>query len=167
MQEPICKTLRQYILKACKLLCISFMFAMLAIVFLQIVLRNFSTIPIPWAEESSIFMMIALGLFGSVVVLIEKGHLFVECVLQLFPIKLQKIIGILILIVQMVFFAIIIYFSMGSIDHAANVRAVSLGISMVLPFSAVPLSFTLILLETFFQTIDAVRNINIVAGERI
>ncbi len=167
MQEPTCKVLRQYILKACKLLCIALMFAMLTIVFLQIILRNLSTIPIPWAEESSIFIMIALGLVGSVVVLIEKEHLFVECIVQIFPQKIQQIIRIVTLLLQVVFFAVVIYYSIGSINHAAGVRAISLGISMVLPFLSVPIAFTLILLETIFQTIDAIRNINSPVGEKV
>ncbi len=167
MQEPTCKALRQYILKICKILCIALMFCMLGIVFLQIILRNLSTIPIPWAEESSIFMMIALGLFGSVIVLIEKEHLFVECILQIFPQKIQNVVRIATLLLQIVFFIVIIYYSIGSIKHAANVRAVSLGISMVVPFLSVPIAFALILLESIFQTIDAMRNINNKIGEKL
>ncbi len=167
MQEPTCKALRQFILKVCKLFCVALMFTMLGIVFLQVILRNLSTIPIPWAEESSIFMMIALGLFGSVVVLIEKEHLFVECIVQIFPQKIQHIIRIATLLLQIVFFAVVIYFSIGSVNHAANVRAVSLGISMVLPFMSVPLAFSLILLETCFQAIDSIRNINTNVGEKL
>lgn len=129
---------------------------MLLVVALQVLLRNILHIPMPWAEEATIYMMIALAMFGSVFVIMEKGQLYVELLVKALPLPVRQAVRIIVLVVQIVFMGSIIWFSRESLAHAANVEAISLGISMLLPYLSIPVAFFLMAAELFFQLVDAI-----------
>ena len=85
------------------------MTCMLVIISSQVALRNLFLLPMSWAQELSLYMMIYLALFGSVFVLHEKGHLHVDTLVILFPEKLQRAIRAALLAIQTVFFGGIVW----------------------------------------------------------
>ncbi|MSS28280.1 TRAP transporter small permease subunit [Desulfovibrio sp. PG-178-WT-4] len=154
MITPILRKFRRGIHRICRWYCILMLAGMLVIVGMQVLLRNLLGIPMPWAEESSVYMMISLAVFGSVFVLSERGHLYVECFIDRLPFRLRALLKALLLLVQAAFIALILFHSAGALEHAARVQAVSLGISMFLPSLSIPVAFALIFLETLFQFVD-------------
>ncbi|WP_279076035.1 TRAP transporter small permease [Bilophila wadsworthia] len=156
---PVCHAFRQHIHAFCSLLCTLLLTAMIVIIALQVMLRNILSIPMPWAEESTVYMMIALAMYGSVFVIIEKGHLYVEVLVKNLPFFARQAVKIVVLAIQIIFMGTIIWFSQESLAHAAHVEAISLGISMQVPYMAIPIGFSLMSLELFFQMIDAIHEI--------
>lgn len=153
---PVCAKARRFIYALCAKLCILLLTLMLLIVALQVLCRNVMHLAMPWAEEATVYMMIALGLFGSVFVIMEKGQLYVELLVARLNFYAQRIVRIVILIVQIAFMAAIVWFSRGSLEHASHVEAISLGISMFIPYLAIPVAFSLMAVELVFQVADAV-----------
>lgn len=147
---------RKRLYKACTTLSSAILCTMLVVIFVQVILRNFYGIPMPWAEEVSTYLMIALALFGSVFVMYEKGHLYVDSIITLMPGKIKILCAVVTTLLQCIFFAIIIYFCIFSLQHASNVQSMSLGISMLLPYMAIPVAFTLMFLEILFQCIELI-----------
>lgn len=155
--KPVFSISRGALSALCKWMCVLVMTCMLVIISSQVALRNLFLLPMSWAQELSQYMMIYLALFGSVFVLHEKGHLHVDTLVILFPDGLQRAIRAAILALQATFFAAIVWYSIGALGYAANVQAISLGVSMWMPYLALPVAFGLMLLETLFQFIDALR----------
>jgi C4-dicarboxylate transporter DctQ subunit len=156
MPPPFFPTLRRRIHAACVWYCLGAFVLMLGVVLLQVLMRNVLGLPLPWAEEASIYLMISLGLFGSAFVMMEKGHLCVDMVVGKFPEGLRLAVSIATLLVEMVFVCLILFFSLGSLEYADKVAAISLGISMWLPYLSIPGAFAVILLEILLQLADAV-----------
>lgn len=156
---PVCHAFRRHVHAFCSLLCTLLLAVMIVIIALQVLLRNVLSIPMPWAEESTVYMMIAVAMYGSVFVVIEKGHLYVEVLVKKLPFFARQAVTIFVLALQILFMWTIIWFSRESLAHAANVEAISLGISMQVPYISIPLGFSLMSMELFFQIIDAIQEI--------
>lgn len=156
---PVCNAFRRHVHAFCSLLCTLLLAAMIVIIALQVLLRNVLSIPMPWAEESTVYMMIALAMYGSVFVIMEKGHLYVEVLVKNLPFVARQAVTILVLAIQIIFMGTIIWFSRESLAHAAHVEAISLGISMQIPYIAIPIGFSLMAMELFFQIIDAIHEL--------
>lgn len=156
---PVCHAFRRHVHAFCSLLCTLLLTVMIAIIALQVLLRNVLSIPMPWAEEATVYMMIALAMYGSVFVILEKGHLYVEVLVKNLPFFARQAVTIFVLAIQIIFMGTIIWFSRESLAHAAHVEAISLGISMQVPYMAIPIGFSLMSMELFFQIIDAIHEI--------
>lgn len=156
MVPPFFPKLRKYVHTACLWYCAIIFVLMLGVVLFQVFLRNILGIPMPWAEEASIYMMVSLGLFGSAFVMIEKGLLFVDMIINKFPKKLRQLTLTLTLLLQVLFVSLIVYFSIGSMEYAGDVQAISLGISMQLPYLSIPIAFSLMLFELLLQFAESI-----------
>ena len=155
MSPPFFPKLRKGLHTACIWYCLTIFALMLGVVLLQVLTRNILGLPMPWAEESSIYMMISLGLLGSAFVLMERGQLCVDLIINKFPVTPRNILHILMLCIQILFVGLIVYFSFGSLEYASRVQAISLGITMRVPYLSIPIAFGLMLLELFFQLAEA------------
>lgn len=155
MSPPFFPTLRKRLYALCVRYCVVVFVLMLGIVLMQVFTRNILGLPMPWAEEASIYLMISLGLFGSAFVMIEKGQLRVDMIINKFPAAARYGVTAMTLTAQIAFAALIIYFSFGSLEYAGKVQAISLGTSMWLPYVSIPVAFGLMLLEMLIQLAES------------
>ena len=156
---PVCSKLRQFIHDVCVKLNLLLLGIMLAIIALQVAFRNVLKIPMPWVEEASVYMMVALALYGAVFVLHEKAHLRVDRLIEYFPPKLKALVEIILMLMQAAFMLAVVWYSQDSLAQASKVEAVSLGVSMFIPYLSIPIAFFLLFLETCFQVFDAARRL--------
>ena len=164
MSPPFFPRLRTFLHTVCGWYCVAVFVLMLGVVLMQVFTRNLAGLPMPWAEEASIYLMISLALIGSAFVMLEKGQLCVDLIVNKFPVTLRRVTTIATLALQAVFVGLIIYFSFGSLEYAGRVQAISLGITMQAPYVSIPVAFGLIFLELCIQLAESVYAL--FAGER-
>ena len=155
MQQHLLPRLRKGVHAVCAWYATVMLVCMLAVVMLQVILRNSIGFPMPWAEEVSVYMQVSLALFGSAFVMIEKGQLYVDSFVDRFPVKFKALANITTLSIQLVFIGLVVYFSKESLMHASRVQIISLGISLIWAYLAIPVTFAFMFLETLLQLIEA------------
>lgn len=91
-------------------ICISLIFLMTIIIWLQVILRYIFNMGLPWAEEIARYLLVWSAMIGSAVVLYENGHISVNFVFDKFSEKCKKWIKIFHFFIYICFFAIITYY---------------------------------------------------------
>jgi C4-dicarboxylate transporter DctQ subunit len=121
--------------------------AMSVIVFLQVVFRFVIYVPFPWSEEIARYLMIWMGMLGSVVALNKGRHIGVTVIVERLP---PKVYALLIPVIQliMVFFLLVIFkegLSMAVFN--ASQRSPAMEIPMFYPYLAIPAGAALMIVE--------------------
>jgi TRAP-type C4-dicarboxylate transport system permease small subunit len=81
--------------------------AMSLVVFLQIIFRFVIYIPFPWSEECARYLMVWMGMLGTVAALRQGRHIGVTVLIQRLPIRYLRWLLIILQLVLAGFLAII------------------------------------------------------------
>lgn len=122
------------------------------LVFLQAVLRYVFNSSLYWSDEVARYLIIWFIFVGASIAVREKAHATVDAVTILLSPKLQKIVSIIAYLLGVAFCIIIIWSGMKNVlnVHKFNSVTPSLGISMVIPYLALPIG-GLLMLVRFLQ----------------
>ena len=119
--------------------CIADMILMIIIVFYQVVARKvFSSSPI-WTGELSRFLMVWAIFLGSSIAFRKREHLGVDYFVGLIPLRLQRILSVVVDIVLLIVLLYIAYYGWQLCAFVKQQVSPALRISMSLPYLAVPL----------------------------
>ncbi len=139
------------------LLCLVFMSGMTFVVLLGVLFRYVLRMPLSWTEELSRYMMIWAASLAVSIGIQEKSHVGLTFLFDLAKSRVLKILlDTVIFIATLGFLAIMIYYSIQMVAEAKTQISQGLGISMVLPTLAIPVSMVVALIQLIFRYVQDV-----------
>ncbi len=128
--------------------------AMTLLILLQVFFRFVVYVPFPWSEECARYLMIWMGMLGSVIALQQGRHIGVTFFMEKFPPRLQKPAKGLTQAGMIVFLGILcwqgILFSLFNADQISP----ALEIPMIIPFGAIPVGSAMMILIMLADMLD-------------
>ena len=122
--------------------------AMTFVVFGQVIARYVLQTPLSWSEEMARFMLMWLSMLSAAYGFKTKSHFALKLLVGRFSGTLQKIIELIVHLLVILFFAILLYFSVVFVIGVKGHTAPALGISMQIPYASVVVGCILILYES-------------------
>uniref|UniRef100_A0A7C4TZW5 TRAP transporter small permease n=1 Tax=Caldisericum exile TaxID=693075 RepID=A0A7C4TZW5_9BACT len=126
--------------------------AMVFIVFLQIIAREFFR-SLSWTEELTRYLLIYLTFFGAVLAYKNKRHIVVDFIVERMRGK-KDFVYFLTTIISAIFFLAGIFYGFEFIVHSQYQRSPALQIPMQLLYFSIPLSFIFML---YYALLDILR----------
>ena len=124
------------------------MFAMLAVICLQVFFRFGLNNSLAWPEELARFAMIWSALLAAVYVQLERGHLSLDFFVTKFPDKVRVSLRILMNVLIIVFMIVIVYGGIQEAHTLMDLKTGALRISRAVPYLAIPVSSVLFVVAT-------------------
>lgn len=125
-----------------------FLLINVSVVFIGVIFRYVLNQPLGWVYELTIYLMMWSAFVGSSVVTRKKEHIAVDFLKNRLPVKYKKIVMILVNILVLIFLYIIIKNGITMIELTRGSRTPSLELPVVWIYSAIPVGFSLIFLQT-------------------
>ncbi|MDR2652196.1 MAG: TRAP transporter small permease subunit [Prevotellaceae bacterium] len=142
-------------------ICISFLILIALAIGLQILCRIFR-VGIIWTEELAQLSFCLMSFVGAPLVFVEGQHIVVDMIVNFLPLKIRRVVEIMISIAVGMFSVFVIRSSILNFDSYANVYSVSIPwLKMNWLFAVILSSFFLLLL------ISVIRIICIINGKSI
>ena len=135
------------------------MAAMTVLVFLTVIYRYFLLAPISWGEEMARFLFISLSMFGAAIAVKDRSHFTITILTARFPASVRVWLEIGIALGTSVLLCIVIVKGWGLTLLNRNQESPALGVPMSVPYAAVPLGATLMLMFLWLDLIIAWRDI--------
>lgn len=82
---------------------VTMLLVMIAVLFAQIVCRYFFEAPLVWSEELAMILMLWVTYLGAALLLESREHISIDYLVELMPIGLQHIVGILAAMLMLIF----------------------------------------------------------------
>lgn len=131
---------------------------MLAVLTIQIFSRQVLDQPLTWSEGLAKFIFIYVGYLAVAVGIKENGHVFIDYFVTKFPAKIQKIINYIFQFLIGVAITLMGYIGYEMALRKVPVDIVSLNISYVYMYMALPLLSVLMLYRLIERNIKEFRN---------
>ena len=125
--------------------------------FLQVVMRNLTSISVPWTDELSRYLVIYI-VYLAAGLAARSGRLIRMEVLPMFMKLSEKQIQVFYWIASfltIVFSAIAVYSSISAIQMNMNKMSASLGFSMAVPYFAIPVGSIWLVINMFANVFDS------------
>ena len=119
---------------------------MTILVFLTIIYRYILLAPISWGEEMSRFLFIALCIFGAAIAMKERTHFAITMLTDKFPALLRNWLEVGIAFATSLLLSVVIYKGWGLVFLNRNQDSPALGVNMSIPYAAIPLGATMMLI---------------------
>lgn len=135
-------------------------FAVMVIaIFTQILNRNLFYLPLSWLEELAIYCMVYMVLLGTELGLRDGTQIRVTVLLDKLSDKAQHILEIIVKATVIAFAVMIFVASVEIIQMqiATGQTSAALGIPMLIPYAAFPISFGLIIIVQFASVIKMIQ----------
>ena len=119
---------------------------MTILVFLTIIYRYILLAPISWGEEMSRFLFIALCIFGAAIAMKERTHFTITMLTDKFPALLRNWLEVGVALATSLLLFVVIYKGWGLVFLNRNQDSPALGVNMSIPYAAIPLGATMMLI---------------------
>jgi C4-dicarboxylate transporter DctQ subunit len=141
------RKIRRIINKTEDVFSVSILIVLCVVVFLQVFFRYVVNKPLAWSEELARFLSIYLVYIASSVVLRDDSHMSMDYVVQLLPDKARAVVDIIgkVIISSFLILAIVKSFTIVRITFFQV--SPSLNIPMGVIYAALPISFSLMLID--------------------
>lgn len=128
-------------------------------------LRTFApTIAIDWAGEISLYCIVWASVLSGSVLVYERRHITTEIFVSLLPGRVQRILGLAMLLLTLVFCAVIAWYGIKAVDFALFLDERSASTLRVPQawalFLALPVGMGLIVLRLILMLIDGTRSLH-------
>ncbi len=144
----IVRNLSEVINKFISTLCLVFMSGMTFVVLLGVFFRYVLRMPLSWTEELSRYMMIWAASLAVSMGIKEKGHVGLTVLYDAAKSKGARVaLETVVFLSTLVFLLIMVYYSLQMVVEAKWQISQGLGISMVLPTLAIPVSMIIALVQ--------------------
>jgi TRAP-type C4-dicarboxylate transport system permease small subunit len=141
-------------IKLCNRLLLILGVAMTLLILLQVFFRFVIYVPFPWSEECARYLMIWMGMLGSVIALHQGRHIGVTFFMERLHTCLRKPARGLTLAGMVLFLGILcwqgILFSLFNADQTSP----ALEIPMIIPFGAIPVGSLMMILVMLAEMLD-------------
>jgi C4-dicarboxylate transporter, DctQ subunit len=138
--------------------------AMTGTILVQIFFRFIVYKPVPWSEEAARYLMVWMGMLGSVLALRRGRHIGVTALVERLPPALGRVVTRLVYLVMIGFLGIIVWEGFHLAVFNISQRSAAMEISMSIPYMAIPVGAAMMvvdlvanLLDGFFPTLAGVR----------
>lgn len=132
-------------------ICALLMGTMVVVIWFEVVERYFLHLGYTWTEELSRYVMIWAALLAVSCGAFYREHIGLNIVQRFLPPTGAKILGVALDLVSLSFFLFLTWYGIGMAKAGLGQYATIFGITMVVPFAAVPVSSAL----TAFQILAA------------
>ncbi len=120
--------------------------AMTILVFLTVIYRYFLLAPISWGEEMARFLFITLSMLGASLAMKDRSHFTITILTAKFPAPVRAWLDVVVALGATALLAIVIDRGWNLTLLNRNQISPALGVPMSLPYLAVPVGATLMLL---------------------
>ena len=138
--------------------------AMTGTILVQIFFRFIVYKPVPWSEEAARYLMVWMGMLGSVLALRKGRHIVVTALVERLPPAMGRVVTRLVYLVMIGFLGIIVWEGFQLAVFNISQRSAAMEISMSIPYMAIPVGAAMMvvdlaadLLDGFFPTLAGVR----------
>ena len=132
------------------------MFVFIALVAVQVIWRYVLSNPLPWTEQAARYLFIWMLMLAMPILVRRKNNMAFDLLYNRFPVKVQKVVQILTLVLIAAFGCVYFKASMELCVKAANKTAIGLGIPMVWVYGAQPVGAGLLILTSLEQIVETV-----------
>jgi TRAP-type transport system small permease protein len=122
----------------------------------QVFFRYVISISVSWTEEAARFLTVWSVFIGTAIALRTKSLIAVEVVVQLVPKKIEKIFRIIVLLLSMILLIYLIFLGSQLSMNAVEQDSTALGISMWIPYAAIPVGSFFAVLNVFVVVIEII-----------
>jgi len=123
--------------------------AMVVVIWFGVVERYFLELGITWTEEFSRYVMIWAALLAVSCGAFYREHIGLALVLQRLPRNAGRKLVFVLDLISLMFFAFLTYYGIGMTASGASQYATIFGMTMVVPFAAVPVASALTSIQIF------------------
>lgn len=135
-----------------RVLLVLFSVMVVAIVY-QVFARYVLNSPTVWSEELARFLMVAITMLGSALVVGRKGHVAVTVFVEMLPEPLQRIVAAIRDLLVVTMGGVLAYYGYGFAIAGGRRTSSGLDVPMLYPYSAIGLGGLLIALFIVFRHI--------------
>lgn len=122
---------------------------MVLVIWFEVVERYFFHWGLTWTEEFSRYVMIWVALLAVSCGAFYREHIGLDLVRRFLPPRLAKILMVMLDLVSLSFFLFLTWFGIGMAQSGASQYATIFGMTMLVPFAAVPVSSALTAFQIF------------------
>ena len=137
--------------------CVLLLGFMTVLAVFQVVMRYIFRSPFTWSDELLCHQLVWLAIIGSSVVLKRQEHLKLTVLRDALPGKLKWVLLALFQMLTLIFLTIVFFYGILMAGDGLNQNAPSLGVSMFIPYSSVPVGAFIMLLYSIEHTINHFR----------
>lgn len=132
-------------------LCALLVGVMVVVIWFEVLERYFLELGMTWTEELSRYIMIWAALLAVSCGAYYREHIGLDLVRQFLPPRMGRLLVAALDVVGLLFFLFLAYYGLGMARNGASQYATIFGMTMLVPFAAVPVSAAL----TAFQILAA------------
>ena len=122
---------------------------MVVVIWFEVLERYFLEMGITWTEEFSRYVMIWAALLAVSCGAYYREHIGLELFNRFLPPKILRILVVCLDVISMAFFVFLFYYGIGMTAAGTSQYATIFGMTMVVPFAAVPVSSALTAIQIF------------------
>lgn len=134
--------------RAVELLCNAMLLLMTAVIAMLIVSRNLLGFSFSWSEELTRFLLVWLSMLGAAVLLRRDDHIQMDLLTDYLSPRLRLGLSLVLRLLVLGFLVILLYESWQVANARAVTHAPALGLSMRIPYLALPAGALLMILAT-------------------
>ena len=120
--------------------------SMTVLILFQVFFRFVIYVPFPWSEECARYLMIWMGMLGSVIALEKQRHIGVTFLVEKLPRHLEATAFVLVQAGMALFLAVFCWQGIRFAGFNADQASPAMEISMLIPFSAIPAGCAMMIL---------------------
>lgn len=132
--------------------------AMSIIIIAQILCRFVFEFPLTWSEEAARFLMVYTVFLGASLALRHHRMIAIEILPEYLKPKARKMLKIAIMLISIVFFIILLVQGIDMLEIVQRQASAALGISMDIPYMAIPLGALLMIINAIAVIVELVTN---------
>jgi len=121
--------------------------ALTAVVVSQVFARYVLQAPLSWSEELARFLLMWLSMLSAAYAFKTGGHFALRILVMQLPRNLRRAVALSVHLVVVLFFAVLLYYSVVFVSGVSGHRAPALQIPMELPYASVVVGTALMLFE--------------------
>ena len=143
-----------------KAIVVTMFIVMFVSAFLQVILRNFTDIPIPWSDELCRFLMVFVVYLASGLAARNGRLIRMEALIMIFKLsdKWKTILYWIAAIISVIFVTLVCYSSLNVIKVNYRSYSAAMRWSMAIPYSAIPIGSIFMVLNMFAALIEPIVN---------
>jgi TRAP-type C4-dicarboxylate transport system permease small subunit len=132
--------------RVCRWMLLVLGIAMTVLILFQVFFRFVIYVPFPWSEECARYLMIWMGMLGSVIALEKQRHIGVTFLVEKLPRHLESTAFVLVQAGMALFLAVFCWQGIRFAGFNADQASPAMEISMLIPFSAIPAGCAMMIL---------------------
>ena len=146
-----------YIRRIVDVVLIILLCSIVSLIMFQILGRYVFNYSISWSEEAATFCQIWLVMLGSGLAMRNRNHIGIDLLVTRLPLRVQQVAKTASFLLGVWFLLVVITSSMSLLAIGLIVKSAGLGLPLVVPYVALPVGMSYLLLEFAIATIPDIR----------